>query len=139
MSTLSDVRTGIKTRLETIAGLRVYDYPQEDLLEYPCVVLEVTGPISYDLTLGGDGFRSVIVATLFVQRGTDKEGWEELDEFRSPTGAKSIKAAIRGDRTLGGKVDTSDVRLSDQVTRDRNAKGLHLEFSSRFNIEFVKC
>ena len=57
MSTLSAIREGFETVVEAaITGLRVYPYESDGALEYPCLVVQITDEIPYDIgALGANG------------------------------------------------------------------------------------
>ncbi len=141
MSDLSDIRDGIQTVLQAaITDLRVQPYPEEGIRDYPCLILEPTNDIDYHLTLGDTtkNFQGFIIGTLYVTHGDDNDGWREVDNYRSPTGTKSIKTGIRTDITLGGAVDHCWVRINNQTVKDRDNTGAINEFSTRFQFWFVK-
>jgi hypothetical protein len=115
MST-SQVRDGLKTRLQTITGLRVYDLIPEPVTP-PCAVVG-----QLDLTFDIDNARGLDQATVdiyvIVQRFSERAGQDKLDGYLAGTGATSIKAAIEGDRTLGGACQTLRVTSAESGTYD---------------------
>ena len=138
MSTLSDVRTGVKTVLEAAnSGLHVYEYEPDNVPEYPALILEPTPEIDYDLNIGGNSFLLELTGTLNVRMMSSAEGWAEIDKYTSPTGAESIKAGIETDRSLNGSADDAHVNFTDQVTRNRDAQEEWWVFSRRFNIQIA--
>ena len=100
----SQVRDGLKTRLQTITGLRVYDLIPEPVTP-PCAVVG-----QLDLTFDIDNARGLDQANVdiyvIVQRFSERAGQDKLDAYLAGSGASSIKTAIEGDRTLGGVVNT---------------------------------
>lgn len=109
MAELAAVRDGIKTRLATIAGLRAHDVWPDQVNTPAVLVRPIRDP--YQLTLGNQqtwSFELVVVAHP-AQQGVAR-GQEVLDEYLADAGTKSLKAALRGDRTLGGIVSTLDVQ-----------------------------
>ncbi len=112
----SQVRDGLKTRLQTITGLRVYDLIPEPVTP-PCAVVG-----QLDLTFDIDNARGLDQATVdiyvIVQRFSDRAGQDKLDGYLAGTGATSIKAAIEGDRTLGGACQTLRVTSAESGTYD---------------------
>lgn len=114
MTTLVQVRDGLETRLNTITGLRVYDYVPDDL-HYPAAV--IFPPIAADYTddLGMGGFTVRFVVMLFVPAAIDRQQLD-LYALMDRTGASSIFAAVEGDRTLGGlNVDARVVSAQDPL------------------------
>jgi hypothetical protein len=106
MATLAAVRAGLKTRLETIAGLQVYATPPDSIVVPAAVIFR--DPLSYDRSFDGvDDFAMKV--SLFVQRGVDHTSLESLDAYVDPAGTNSVVAAIHADTTLGGAVDYARV------------------------------
>jgi len=106
MATITEIRTGIATRLATIEGLRTHEFVP-DTVNTPCAV--VFGPeVDFDSTMarGSDDFRFWVV--VLVSRVSDRTGQELLDSYLAPFGETSIKAAVDGD--LGGVVDFARVK-----------------------------
>ena len=112
----SQVRDGLKTRLQTITGLRVYDLIPEPVTP-PCAVVG-----QLDLTFDIDNARGLDQANVdiyvIVQRFSERAGQDKLDGYLAGTGATSIKAAIEGDRTLGGACQTLRVTSAESGTYD---------------------
>jgi len=110
----SQVRDGLKTRLQTITGLRVYDL----IPETPTPPCAVVGPL--DFTFDIDNARGLDQANVdiyvIVQRFSDRAGQDKLDAYLAGSGSSSIKTAIEGDRTLGGTVNTLRVTGAESGT-----------------------
>jgi hypothetical protein len=110
---VSTVRDGVKTRLQTITGLRAYDVIP-DKVTPPCAIVG-----QLDFTFDIDNARGLDQATLdvyvIVQRLDARSGQNKLDEYLG-SGAKSIKSAIEGDRTLGGAANTLRVTSAEAGT-----------------------
>ena len=138
MSDFSDVRDGIKTVLEAHnSKLRVHIYPPDSgIQEKPALVLE-HDDLDYDLTLGANNVRMTLHGTLYYYTQQSAQGFAELDDYRSPTGTKSIKAGIETDVTLDSKADFARVVSSEDVQRNRNDGG-PWEFSVQFTFDIIK-
>ena len=112
----SQVRDGLKTRLQTISGLRVYELIPEPITP-PCAVVG-----QLDFTFDIDNARGLDQANVdiyvIVQRFSERAGQDKLDGYLAGTGATSIKAAIEGDRTLGGTCQTLRVIGAESGTYD---------------------
>jgi hypothetical protein len=112
----SQVRDGLKTRLQTITGLRVYEVIPEPLTP-PCAVVG-----QLDFTFDIDNARGLDQANVdiyvIVQRFSERAGQDKLDGYLAGTGATSIKTAIEGDRTLGGTCQTLRVVGAESGTYD---------------------
>lgn len=101
---IEDIMLGIEARLGTIDGLRVSEVIQ-DQINPPQAMVGVPPIPNYHATMGRGKFTVEPTVTLFVSAGVDRVGQLALAEYANPTGAKSVVAAIEGDRTLGGVVD----------------------------------
>lgn len=110
---VSTVRDGLKTRLQTITGLRAYDVIP-DKVTPPCAIVG-----QLDFTFDIDNARGLDQAScdiyVIVQRLDARSGQNKLDEYLG-SGSSSIKSAIEGDRTLGGAVNTLRVTSAEAGT-----------------------
>ena len=104
------VRAGIATALDTIAGLRCFDYVPDSLAP-PAAVVEPL-EIDYDESMnsGTQFYRAFIL--VIVGRMSDRSSQDRLDAYLTESGASSIKAALEADRTLGGACATLQVASS---------------------------
>lgn len=104
------VRAGIATALDTIAGLRCFDYVPDSLAP-PAAVVEPL-EIDYDESMnsGTQFYRAFIL--VIVGRMSDRSSQDRLDAYLTDTGATSVKAALESDRTLGGACATLQVASS---------------------------
>ena len=112
----SQVRDALKTRLQTISGLRVYELIPEPVTP-PCAIVG-----QLDFTFDIDNARGLDQANVdiyvIVQRFSERAGQDALDGYLAGTGSTSIKAAIEGDRTLGGTCQTLRVIGAESGTYD---------------------
>ena len=112
----SQVRDALKTRLQTISGLRVYEVIPEPVTP-PCAIVG-----QLDFTFDIDNARGLDQANVdiyvIVQRFSERAGQDKLDGYLAGTGATSIKTAIEGDRTLGGACQTLRVISAESGTYD---------------------
>jgi len=112
----SQVRDGLKTRLQTISGLRAYDLIPDTVVP-PCAVVG-----QLDFTFDIDNARGLdqaqVDVLVIVQRFSERAGQDKLDAYLAGTGSSSIKTAIEGDRTLGGTVNTLRVTGAEAGTYD---------------------
>lgn len=103
MATLTQVRNGIKARLETIAGLTGYAIEPASP-KYPAAWTFPTR-INYHASYEGE-----MTYTLSVSVGvaaTDiSHAQTNLDPYLAPSGAKSVVAALEADPSLGGVADS---------------------------------
>ena len=110
----SQVRDGLKTRLETISGLRVYDLIPDTVTPPAAVVGQLDFTFDIDNARGLD--QAQVDVLVIVQRFSERSGQNLLDLYLSGTGASSIKTAIESDRTLGGVVNTLRVTGAEAGT-----------------------
>jgi len=112
----SQVRDGLKTRLQTITGLRAYDLIPDTVVP-PCAVVG-----QLDFTFDIDNARGLdqaqVDVLVIVQRFSERAGQDKLDAYLAGSGSTSIKAAIESDRTLGGTVNTLRVTGAEAGTYD---------------------
>jgi hypothetical protein len=127
----SQVRDGLKTRLQTITGLRAYDL----IPETPTPPCAVVGQL--DFTFDIDNARGLDQATVdiyvIVQRFSERAGQDKLDAYLAGSGSSSIKTAIEGDRTLGGTVNTLRVTGAESGTYESQGN-LFLSYRYRLTI-----
>lgn len=106
--TPSAVRQGLATALDTITGLRSFDYVP-DGISPPAAVVEPI-EVSYheaQVSTGLNYYRAYIL--VIVGRMSDRSSQDRIDAYLNNTGASSIRAAIEADRTLGGACSTLSV------------------------------
>lgn len=100
MASVSAIRDGIKTRLQTITGLRVHDIIPEDVQPPAAVVVPAGG--AFDATMGRGSDDMVFEIRLAVSDAVTRAAQDALDAYLAGSGASSIKAAVDGN--LGGAV-----------------------------------
>lgn len=107
--TITEIRDGLQTRLATITGLRT----ASELPDNPNPPMAIVAPntVSYDTAFQGGLTTYSFVITVIVSRVAERQAQARLDAYSSTSGTASIKEAIEGDRTLGGKV--ADVRVTE--------------------------
>ena len=113
-ATISQVGAGLATRLSTISGLRVFEYQPDSA--YPPFAFPSLTNIEYHKAMAGGAQNYTYTITVVTGRVDERSGQDELDAFASYDGAKSVRAAIEADRTLGGVVDTLIVSSSANVS-----------------------
>ena len=127
----SDVRDGLKTRLQTISGLRCFDLIPDQVTPPTAIVGQL------DFTFDIDNARGLDLANVdvivIVQRFSERAGQNRLDSYLSGSGATSIKAAIEGDRTLGGACQTLRVTSAESGSYESNSQ-IFLSYRYRITI-----
>lgn len=105
--TISDIRNGLETNLETITGLRAYsEIP--DNPSFPAAIV-VLNTIDYDQAFQRGLTQYNFTISVVVGRASERAAQERLNLYASNTGDKSIKTAVESDKTLGGSA--YDVRV----------------------------
>ena len=100
----SNVRSGLKTRLATISGLKTYDYIPDSVNVPGAVVGQLD--LDFDASLNRGLDRASCTILLIVGRMSESAGQTKLDGYLASSGSTSVKAAIEADVTLGGAVQT---------------------------------
>lgn len=114
MTTLTQVRDGLFTRLDTIAGLRVYKQVPGNA-EYPAALIYPPTAVDYRDDLGAGSYRVQVVVMLLVPATVDRKQLD-LYPFLDRTGSSSIFAVVEADRSLGGlQVDARVVSAQDPL------------------------
>jgi len=127
-ATVSQVSDGIKTALATVSGLRTYSF-QPEQLNPPFAYPELT-QVTYHRSMGLGDVELQWTINVVVGRYTDRTANDLLDQYISPTGAKSIRAALESDKTLGGVVQTLILSSAADVTalNEADANFLQIQF-----------
>ena len=118
----STVRDGLKTRLLTISGMRAYDVIP-DVPVAPCAIIGFLD-MNFDSTFARGMDEATVEIDVLVQRFSSRSGQDKLDGLLAGTGSGSVKAAIEGDRTLGGAVQT--LRVISATAGNYDAGGTSL-------------
>lgn len=97
---ITAIRDGLETNLETVSGLRAYSEIPENP-QVPCAVVQLQ-TIEYD-----QAFQKGLVfynfeITVIVGRFSVQQAQENLNDYADNSGAKSVKIALESDKTLGG-------------------------------------
>ncbi|HET6737749.1 MAG TPA: hypothetical protein VFH76_02410 [Kribbella sp.] len=106
--TIAEVMQGFETRLLTIEGLRVASYIA-DQINPPQATIGVP-PVDYHKTFQRGRMQLDGEIYVFVSGVLDRVGQSLLAEYANPTGAKSVIAAVYGDKSLGGVVEDTFIR-----------------------------
>jgi len=112
--TVSQIATGLQTRLGTISGLRAYSFQPEQL--NPPFAFPVLQQVEYHKAMGGGDVVMTWGITAVTGRWTDRTAHTLLDGYLSYSGASSLRAAIEGDLTLGGVASTLVVGSATNIT-----------------------
>lgn len=127
----SEVRDGLKTRLQTITGLRCYDLIPDQVNPPTAIVGQLDFTFDIDNARGLD--QANVDVIVIVQRFSERAGQNRLDAYLAGSGAGSIKAAIEGDRTLGGACQTLRVTSAESGSYESNSQ-IFLSYRYRITI-----
>ena len=100
MATISELRQGLATNLQTISGLRVVD-TLPDLVNPPMAMIGLA-KVAYNQQNQRSMAEYTFHVTVIVGRVSERTAQALLDVLVAP-GSGSVKYAIESDRTLGGK------------------------------------
>jgi hypothetical protein len=128
MATMSELRAALAVRLATITGLRT----SATLPDQPAPPQAVVYPdrVLYDTALGRGSDEYTFIVLVIVGRIAERSAQTSLDAYCNPSGATSIKAAIEGDSTLGGKA------FDCRVTEMRGQSSLTIGDATYLTAEF---
>jgi hypothetical protein len=131
VASVAAIADGLKVRLATISGVRAYSYQPEQL--NPPFAYPILNGVSYHQTMGMGSAVTQFDWSVYVVVGrwVDRVAMTNLDDFLSPTGAKSIRAALEADRTLGGACSDLVVSTSANISalEQDDAEYLQVSFS----------
>ena len=127
-ATVSQVASGLATRLATISGLRSTAYQPEQL--NPPLAFPTLNRIEYHRAFSGGDVVMDWTVNVIVGRYVDRNAFATLDDYLSYSGATSIRAAIEGDKTLGGVCKTLVLPSGANITSlsSADAEFLQIQF-----------
>lgn len=132
-ATPSQVKDGLKARLQTISGLRCYDYQPDQV--NPPFAFPTLNQIRYHATaMGSGGVEMDFDITLVLSRQSERVAQDQIDAYTAYDGAQSVRAAIEADRTLGGVVDDCVVREAGTITNIDANDTLYLTVDFRVTV-----
>ena len=115
MASISAIREGLKTRLDTVTGLRAHSWVVGDIIPPAAVIIpgnpssKSTMVVNYDATMGRGSDDFLFTIVLMVSNKVERVAQDALDDFLDGSGASSIRAAIAADGTLGGVAHFTNV------------------------------
>jgi hypothetical protein len=124
------VRQGLSTALDTITGLRCFDYGPDSLAPPAAVIepLEITFGVA--MANGLDYYKGFVL--IIVGRMSDRSSQDRLDAYLASSGASSVVAAIESDRTLGGICST--LQVTEALPRSVVVSGVEMT-AYRFEVD----
>ena len=133
MTALTNLRTGLATRLATINGLRSSSYIPDN--PQPPVAIVMPGRITYDTAFGRGSDEYQFTIMLIVGRVADRASQTNLDAYCASSGNASVKAAIEGDRTLGN--NALDCRVTEMTNQGSLAIGDVTYHTAEFSVTVI--
>ena len=114
--TISQLRAGAQTQLDTIAALRtVYDYVPDTAPATPCGIV---GNVSIDwddaMQRGLD--RATFSVYVVVSRMSERSGQDTLDSLLAGSGSGSVKTALEAGGNLNGSCSTVIVTRATPIS-----------------------
>lgn len=91
---LDTVMTEVATRLDTIAGLRVFDHPVDEV-QPPTAIVSLP-QIAFDQTYGRGSDRYNMPVVLVVGKAESRASRNNVAPYVAGSGAKSFKAVLEG-------------------------------------------
>lgn len=131
-ATATQVLTGLKNRLATINGLRVFSY-QPPNITAPMAFPVIT-QVNYHRAMNGGLVVYECVVYVIVGRYTDDRANADIDGYLAFSGPKSIRAAIEGDETLGGVAQSLTVASSTDLTALQQADAEYLQVATQVTV-----
>jgi len=102
VATISQIRSGLSTRLATITGLRSGPTIPDNV--NPPFAIVAPSSVDYHRAFNNALSTYNFTVTLVVGRVSERTAQNSLDVYCSPTGNSSIRVAIEADKTLDGVV-----------------------------------
>jgi len=129
MSNYSDIFTGLKTILEAnVTGLKSHEHPPDHVNHFPSAI-PIPDAFEPEMAFGGNTFDARIRIIVLVSSAESSVGWAALMDMIDPTTAnKSIIKAIRDNRTLDSKVDSSRIVSVENIGRRELWGGFYFGF-----------
>jgi hypothetical protein len=105
MSTIGDIAGALKTNLDAIDGINVSRYPRSNPVP-PIIHMWPSEPFTYHRAIQMGLSELVFTVQLVYSYTDDQATAANVYAFLDPSGARSVRAAVESDRTLGGLVET---------------------------------
>ena len=113
-ATPSQIKDALKVALETIPGLRAYDYQPDQV--NPPFVFATLEEVTYHGAMGAGNIVNRFSVTVVVQRASERVAQDKLDGYVAYDGAQSVRQALEADRTLDGVVQDLIVTGATNIT-----------------------
>lgn len=90
---LNDVMNEVGAQLDTITGLRVWDYPPNKITP-PAAIVAYPDTLDFDATYGRGSDRLTLPVLVVVGKVSDRASRRQLATYCDGAGASSIKAVL---------------------------------------------
>jgi len=131
-ATPSQVLTGLKNRLGLVSGLRAFSSQPSQV--NPPVAFPVINQVNYHRAMGGGLVVYDCVVYVIVGRYTDDRANTDLDDYLAYSGAKSIRAILEGDETLGGVAQSLTVASGSDITSISQGDAEFLQIATQVTV-----
>ena len=128
-ATITTAAEGLRERLATIIGLRVYDHIP-DTISVPMAAVAIDEVTFHRSFAGGDPIYRFVV-TVLVGRTEERTAQRKLEDFLSYSGDRSVRQAIEIDMTLGDRVQTC------VVERGGNIQPISIQETTYLSVDFT--
>jgi len=113
-ATPSQIQQALKTKLETISGLRAADLLPDNF--NPPMAIPALESVTYHRAFaGGDAVHDYSI-TVIVGAASERVAQKRLDDYLMASGATSIRSALETDPTLGGVVSSATVATASGIS-----------------------
>jgi acetaldehyde dehydrogenase (acetylating) len=92
-ATMAEVMDALGVALDTIDGLRVYDFPPNSA-QPPFAFVDLPDAIEYDLSMGRGNDRATYPVVVAVAAVVDRAARDAIAVYAAGSGAQSVKAVI---------------------------------------------
>ena len=128
---INNVMNQLAAQLDTIAGLRVYDFPADHITP-PAAVFAYPYGGDFDLTAGRGSDTITLPVWVIEGRMNDRASRDNLAPYADGAGAKSVKAVIEAGTYTAFDV----VRVAGWETDPYRAAGIDYA-ATRFDLEIA--
>ena len=114
-ATVTELKEGIKTRLSTITNLRAYAVqPDQVNPSIGGIAWPTLESVTYHGAMGAGLVTHVFTVSVIVGRAAERTAQNLMDTYLSYD--SGIRAAIEGDKTLGGKAQSLIVEEASNIS-----------------------
>jgi len=114
-ATVTELKTGLKTRLDTITNLRAYAVqPDQVNPSLGGIAWPTLESVTYHGAMGPGLVTHVFTVSVIVGRAAERTAQNLMDQYLSYD--SGIRAAIEGDKTLGGKSQSLIVEEASNIS-----------------------